>query len=98
MSTEVARRVKRGDLVYEKYRPAHPGVALEGFVRTVGKGHPHEREVKMCWVRWIDGHEEAVHMDVLNDLLALVADHEKKLATHKDSVKAIQRVADEVMA
>lgn len=72
-----------GAIVYEPYAPAKYGKVLEVLVDPKNPHYPYYK------VRWKDGREEIVWSLHINSLEQLVADHEKKLNTHrKNLVKA----------
>ena len=78
-----------GDFVYRAFKPQTPGkvvAVIDGGTKSnpaTGKTWkvPNRAEVK-----WLNGKVEMVDMLVLQSFYKLIADHEKKLETHKSKL------------
>ena len=77
---------KVGDYVYRHCKPQQPGV-----IRTVD-GKDFHRYFIMVHVQWLDGQITPETTSGLKDFNALIADHEKKLATHKKTLAKLQEM------
>lgn len=71
-----------GRRVYKIYRPS-----IAGVVREVTSRGAFENQIK---VAWIDGSTSVESEFDLKDFDALIADHEKKLATHRATLEKIK--------
>jgi hypothetical protein len=77
-----------GEIVYEPYAPRKYGKILQvGWsIDMRYSGRP------FYLVRWKDGREEWVWELHLNSLEVLVADHEKKINTHRKNIEKAKKL------
>jgi hypothetical protein len=77
-----------GDFVYKAYTPQSAGKVIriiEGQMRTTTFKEPPGAEIK-----WINGTTTIENVLSLRDFRSLIADHEKKLETHKKTLSKLE--------
>jgi len=84
-----------GTLVYRYGSPQKTGKIIELIHRrdsTVGGGQKARRRIfAVVKVKWLkDGEEQVIEEQQLKDFRELIADHERKLKTHKKMLKRLE--------
>lgn len=85
-------RPEIGDFVYKAFRPQTPGKAIEiieGPTHVAGTGKIW-KEADRVRIKWINGEITIENSLFLKDFRALIADHEKKLATHRSKLAKLE--------
>ena len=71
-----------GDYVYRRSSPVQMGKIIN--LKTITKqGHSRQYDEEHATVQWINGEISDINTLYLSKYMALIADHEKKLATHR---------------
>ncbi len=81
-----------GDLVYKSYTPQKAGKVIrtiEGQMRTAMNGRTW-REPDKVEIKWLNGTTSIVSVLGLRDFRDLIADHEKKLDTHRRTLGKLE--------
>ncbi|OGM10641.1 hypothetical protein A2Z67_00095 [Candidatus Woesebacteria bacterium RBG_13_36_22] len=73
-----------GDLVYRAFRPQKPGKVISVVSERL--------YFNMVSVIWINGETEILSEDSLQNFRELIADHERKLATHRNKLPKLERL------
>jgi hypothetical protein len=87
-------KVEIGDFVYKAYQPQTPGKVvrvIEGEERFNSTGKTWKISDR-AEIKWIDGTTSIVDMLSLNDFRRLIADHEKKLSTHRLKLTKLEQL------
>lgn len=78
---------KVGDLVYRNFRPQQAGKIVEVLGPTSPSGSFHH--VKVRWMKGTETIEDSGHLKCLP---SLIADHEKKLKTHQNTLAKVKHL------
>ena len=81
-----------GDFVYKAFKPQTPGKVvrvIEGEMRTDFRGRPY-RESAKAEVCWLNGTTSIVSMLNIRSFRELIADHERKLETHRSKLERLE--------
>ncbi len=83
-----------GDFVYVAYTPQSPGKVvriIEGVVRTARDGSGRQyRDAPTAEIKWLKGGTTIISVLGLRDFRSLIADHEKKLDTHRKTLSRLE--------
>lgn len=79
-----------GRYVYQPYRPQIPGKIIEDHGPQEAPNS--EYTWRIVTVEFLDGKKELKPLMHLNDFQSLIDDHEKKLKTHKDKLKELDKL------
>lgn len=82
-----------GSRVYRHCRPMNPGIVQKmiGIKRQTNVG---EVEFKGVIVKWLNGTETEEFLTGLKMFDQLIAEHEKKLATHKATAEKLKKLQE----
>ena len=83
-----------GSIVYQAYKPQNPGVVIsvEKESKTWPNGYVDEYYV--ATIHWIKGQKSKVRCINLQNFDGLIADHEKKLQTHKKAKEKLLNIIE----
>jgi len=82
--------LKVGDYVYKYGTPQTPGKILSLTTKNSPKGSMHISKWVCAEVKWINGKVEGWNVNNLRNFDTLIAEHEKKLKTHRDKLPKLE--------
>jgi hypothetical protein len=83
-----------GDFVYKAYTPQTAGKVIriiEGQMRTALNGNTFKEPPK-AEIKWLNGTTTILSVLSLQDFRGLIADHEKKLETHRKTLSRLEEL------
>lgn len=88
----VHKYFKVGDFVYQPYSPQKAGKVIKTEIKSKRFPNGNSEDYLYVTVKFLDGTVKELWELHLNDFNQLIADHEKKLQTHRSKLVKLQQL------